>query len=206
MGGTYWEEVLNAQDFFGTSEKVYVRWLNVAPSDANFVYALASIQYYDQGILLKSTDGGDAWATSDSIIDGRGVCLAVDPYDPQKLYLGSWYSGMYRSTDGGSTWQAINNGFPTAFAVFRSIAIDPTNPQRIYVGMEGRIYQSNDGGDNWHQVGNILTMDGDIDRIAIDPTDPSNVYTAVWGEGVYKLIDAGYNNTVFVPLVLKNRP
>lgn len=183
-----WEEVLNAQDFLETTEKVYVRWLNVAPSDANYVYVLASITYYDQGILLKSVDGGDNWGKSNSVVDGSSVCLAVDPSNPQKLYVGSWYSGMYRSLDGGSTWQAINQGFPTIWAVFRSVAIDPTDTQHVYVGVGGQVYESTNGGDSWSQVGDTLTTERDVYRIAIDPTYPNNVYAAVWGEGVYRLV------------------
>ncbi len=187
MGGTYWVEVLNAQEFLGTSEKVYIRWLNISPSNSNYVYALASIHYYDQGILLRSTDGGDTWTKSNSIIDGIGVSLAVDPNNPLKLYLGSWYDGMYRSIDGGITWKSINNGFPTTFARFRSVAITPNNPQRIYASMNGTVYQSTDGGDSWIQLGNVLTTENDIYGIAIDPGNPSNIYAEVWGEGVYKL-------------------
>ena len=197
MGGINWEEVLNAQEFLGTSEKVYVRWLNVAPTDANLVVGLASVKYYDQGILLKSTDGGDTWAKSNSIVDGLGVCLAVDPQNSQKLYLGSWYSGMYRSPDGGSTWQEINNGLPTRWAKFRSVAIDPTDPQQIYIGVEGKIYHSADGGDSWNQLGSTLTTDGNIGRIAIDPTNPTTIYAAVSGEGAYKLI--GWAPHIIVP-------
>jgi photosystem II stability/assembly factor-like uncharacterized protein len=188
VGGTSWEQVLNAQEFLGTSEKVYIRWLTVAPSDADYVYALASIKYYDQGILLKSVDGGDTWTRSDSTVDGKSVCLAVDPHDPLRLYVGSWYSGMYRSKDGGSTWQAINNGLPTIWAVFRSVAIDPTDTQRVYTGVGGKVYQSTNGGDSWDQIGDTLPPDSDAYRIAIDPSNSNNIYAAVWGEGVYKLV------------------
>ena len=197
MGGTNWEEVLNAQDFLGTTEKVYIRWLNVAPSDANFVYGLASIKYYDQGILLKSTDGGDTWARSNSTIDGIGVSLAVDPQNPQRLYLGSWYSGMYRSTDGGTTWQEINDGLPTRWAKFYSVAVDPANPQHVYIALEGKIYRSADGGDSWNQLGDTLTTEGSIGRITVDPTNPTNIYATVSGEGVYKL--TGWAAHIIVP-------
>lgn len=192
MGGTEWAEVLNAQDFLDTSEKVYVRWLSVAPSNANVVYALASIQYYEHGTLLKSVDGGDTWAKFDSVVDGRGACLAVDPYDSEKLYVGSWYRGVYRSTDGGSTWQAINNGLPTIYTAFRSIAIDPTDTQRVYVGVGGQVYQSSDGGDSWSRLGGTLSTEGEVRRIVIDPANPETIYAAVYVEGVYELVRLAY--------------
>jgi photosystem II stability/assembly factor-like uncharacterized protein len=202
VSGTSWEEVLNSQEFLGTSEKVYVRWLTVAPSNSDFVYALASIKYYDQGILLISTDGGDTWRSSNSEVDGKSVCLAVDPHDPLKLYVGTWYSGVYRSNDGGSTWQPINTGLPSPWAVFRSIAIDPSDTQHIYLGVAGQVYQSTNGGDSWDQVGGALTATSDANRIAIAPTDPDGVYAAVWGEGVYKLTELGFK--IRLPLLLKN--
>jgi len=185
-----------------------MRWLNIAPSDANRIYVLASIKYYDQGILLRSADGGNSWEVSGSTMDGEGVCLAVDPHDPDLLYLGSWhgawYGGMYRSTDGGSTWQTITTGLPATSGVFRSIAIDPTDPQRIYAGMNGQVFGSNNGGGRWHQIGNTLTTveAHDLLRIAVDPTDPDNLYAAVWGEGVYKLERSlGYD--VHLPVVVR---
>ena len=186
MGGTQWQEVLNAQTFLGTSEKVYMRWLNVAPSDADHVYVLASIRYYDQGILLQSADGGDTWARSNSVVDGRGVCLAVDPTDSQRLYLGSWYRGVYRSGDGGATWESINDGLPTAWAVYRSIAVDPSDAQHVYLSVGGAVYHSVDGGDGWSQLGDAVTTGGEVDRVVVDPTDSNIVYALVYGEGVYK--------------------
>ena len=113
MSGTSWTEVLNAPSFFGTSEKVYVRWLNVSPN-GNTVYALASIKYYDQGILLKSTNGGNSWFRTNSTVDGQGISLAIDPTNSNTLYLGTW-NGVYRSEDGGYTWQSINNGLPSSW-------------------------------------------------------------------------------------------
>lgn len=189
MGGTKWEEVLNAQEYLNTTEKVYIRWLNAAASSADRIYALASIQYYDHGILLKSSDGGNTWAKSNSEIDGRGVCLAVDPTNHLRLFLGSWYRGVYRSLDGGSTWRAVNNGLP-AGAYVRAVAIDPSDPQRIYIGTQGRVYLSNNGGDAWSQVADELSSENDVLRIAIDPSNPESVFAAVYGEGVYRLLDS----------------
>jgi photosystem II stability/assembly factor-like uncharacterized protein len=184
VGGTQWEEVLNSQEFFGTTEKVYIHWIEVAPSDANRVYALASIQYYSQGILLRSFDGGDTWSRSNSIVDGHGACLAVDPHNPLRIYVGTWYRGVYRSTDGGSTWQAINHGLPTSWAPFMAVAVDPTNSQRVYLGMEGAVYYSGNGGDSWIRVANVLSTEDRVSRIAIDPQDPRNIYAAVgWSDG-----------------------
>jgi photosystem II stability/assembly factor-like uncharacterized protein len=188
VGGTHWEEVLNAQEFFHTTEKVYVHWIEVAPSDASVVYALPSIKFYHHGILLVSTDAGNTWAASSSVVDGRGACLAVDPHDARTLYVGTWYRGVYRSRDGGATWQAINDGLPTTSAPFLAVAVDPSNPQRIYLGVEGSVYYSANRGDQWRQLAQALTTDYYVTNIAIDPQDPRNVYATTGWDGAFRLL------------------
>jgi hypothetical protein len=176
VGGDYWTEVLNAKTFFNTSEKVYMSHMNIDPSNADNVYVLASIKYYYQGILLKSTDGGDTWSKFDSNVDGKLACLTVDPNDPQTLYAGAWYDGVYRSRDGGETWQPINNGLPTIWAPFYSVAIDPTNTQHIYVTVDNSVYHSTDSGGSWSPMGPSITSEDKLDLITIDPNNPGNVY------------------------------
>ena len=71
--------------------------------------------------------------------------------------------------------------------------------------MNRQVFQSNNGGGRWHQIGNTLTTTEahEVLRIAVDPTDSDNVYAAVWGEGVYKL-QRVVGQSIYLPLVLKN--
>ncbi len=120
-------------------------------------------------------------------------------------------SGIYRSSDGGKTWQLV--GLTNSGAIGR-IAIDPTNPQRIFAAVAGQlynhggergVYESTDGGSNWTQV---LAGDNDTTGavdLAIDPTNPNRIFTAMWdhlrepdlrtyggvGSGVYRSTDGG---------------
>lgn len=181
MGGANWTEVLNAKTFLNTSEKVYMSHLNIDSSNSDVIYVLASIEYYFHGILLKSTDGGSIWSKFDSNADGKLACLAIDPNDSQMLYAGTWYNGMYRSRDGGKIWEPINNGLPTTWAPFYSVAVDPTDTQHIYTGLGNRVYHSTDAGDSWSQIGNSLTAneEDDVQNITIDSAHPNNVFASV---------------------------
>jgi photosystem II stability/assembly factor-like uncharacterized protein len=88
--------------------------------------------------------------------------LAVDPKNPQVVYLGmdgdpdgpKKGGGLFKSTDGGRTWQQLPNQ-PGSRRVFHGLAVDPTEPKRLYwagVGDKGGLYRSEDGGMTWELV------------------------------------------------------
>lgn len=191
VGGTSWQEVLNGSTFLNTTEKVYVHFVEVAPSNPNLVYALASIYYYDQGILLISTDGGDTWRISNTVVDGKGASLAVDPHDPNTLYVGTWYDGVYRSRDGGNSFEAINSGLPSKYALVNALAIDPVDPNRVYLGVDSSVYFSANQGSHWTKLaedpipGNDIWTEG-VHKISIDPRHPAYVYICAHGDA-YRL-------------------
>ena len=120
-------------------------------------------------------------------------------------------AGIYRSLDGGATWQLV--GLTNSGAIGR-LAVDPTNPQHIFAAAAGQlynhggergVYESTDGGSTWTQV---LAGDNDTTGavdLAIDPSNPNRVFAAMWdhfrepdlrtyggvGSGVYRSIDGG---------------
>src|SRR6516225_7902247 len=84
-----------------------------------------------------------AWAQGPTIL-----ALAIDPATPTTLYAGTEGGGAFKSTDGGDSWTAINNGL-TNLSV-RALAIDPCTPMNIYAGtFGGGAFKSTDGGDSW---------------------------------------------------------
>jgi hypothetical protein len=189
----------------------------VDPVAADTIYIAAAT-----GGVWKSTDKGanftSIWPTSNTqsmgalVITSTGTLFAgtgeANPGGGSLTYGGS---GIYRSTDGGTTWQQV--GLTNSGAIGR-LAVDPTNPQHLFAAVAGQlylhggergVYESNDGGTTWVQV---LAGDNDTTGavdLAIDPTNPNRVFAAMWdhlrepdlrtyggvGSGVFRSIDGG---------------
>jgi photosystem II stability/assembly factor-like uncharacterized protein len=93
---------------------------------------------------------------------GAARALAVDPKDPNLVYLGidgdphdgKAGGGIFKSTDGGRTWKQMPNQ-PGSRRVFFGLAVDPTDSRRIYwagCGSRGGLYRSDDSGESWQHV------------------------------------------------------
>ncbi len=137
---------------------------------------------------------------------GRLDAVAGIPGDPKTIYLGHASGGLWKSTDGGLTFESsFEAGSSSAIG---AIAIDPRNPNRVYVGTgEGfprntadygdGIWASDDAGRRWRTLG--LADSGSIAKLAIDPADSRIVLAAAMGHefapggerGIYRSTDAG---------------
>ena len=137
--------------------------------------------------VYKSSDGGATWSLIDTGISGLtgnavAYCtqIAVDPVNPQQLYLatqvggfqggtgargGSSLSGLYTSADGGAHW---TQNLPTL--AFADVVIDPSNDQNVYAGN----YVSNDTGATWAPIAGADT------RLTVIALDPANSQV-MWG-------------------------
>ena len=119
-----------------------------APSAPNIVYAGCT----GQG-TYRSDDDGATWHAipfvTNSPLDGGAKALAVDPGDPDVVFdvCGNcwWMGGIWRTTDGGQTWQNVATMPTLGF----SVAIDPDDPEHIVVGTTNGVVVSRDGGDPW---------------------------------------------------------
>ena len=131
---------------------------------------------------------------------GTIVAAAIDPSNPQVIFVGSFGSGVFKSTDGGNTWFSVNRGL--ANLNIYSLAIDPVNTNNIYAGTyQSQVYKSVDGGNNWSWSGSGMQDQAIVYSMAIDPITPSMLYAATrgvsnggnnpWNGVVYKSIDAG---------------
>jgi photosystem II stability/assembly factor-like uncharacterized protein len=142
--------------------------LSVHPFRANVVYSAVS----GNGIL-KSIDGGVTWSPTAPLLHASAV--AADGSAPSTVWAGASIPGrttpsgaLYRSDDGGSTWQPLSHG---SVGGIQEIAIDPGDSSRVYVAA-GNVAFTVDGGGTWHTHflgANILT-------VAIDPVTPTTIY------------------------------
>ncbi len=139
-------------------------------------------------------------------IGGRVTDIALDPADSNRVFVASAAGGVFRTTDGGASWQEI---FQNAGALaIGDIALDPLDPQVLWVGTGesnsssygfpgNGVWKSDDGGDSWQAMG--LDSSGYIGRIVIDPTDSQRLWVAALGRlystggqrGVYYSPDGG---------------
>lgn len=137
-----------AIEFDGT-----VRSLAVDPQDPTRVFAGA-----DVGMCLSS-DGGAHFARIDSPMNGQTVwSIAIDPVNPKRIYAGTGAPSramMYRSVDGGTSWQRLGVELPEfCQGVNRprilTVTVNPDVPAEVWFGVEeGGAWRSRDGGDTW---------------------------------------------------------
>lgn len=139
-------------------------------------------------LVIISEDGGKTYTattkglpkeriTANTMWDrGYARALAVDPTNPQIVYLGidgdasgsKPGGGIFKSEDGGHSWNQLPNQ-PASRRVYYGLVVDPTNPQRIYWGAcadKGGVYRSEDGGRSWEHV---LTRDQWIFNLHVTP-------------------------------------
>lgn len=168
-----------------------------------------------QGIY-QTTNGGDSWELKGLEKTERIGRIELHPDNPDILYVAAlghlWDSneerGVYRSVDGGDSWEKVL--YKNEHTGGADLSIDPENPEIIYAAMwnhrrwpdffrtggEGSgLYKSEDGGDSWVQLTNGLPADS-VGRIAVDvsPANPNMVYTVVEAKeegGLYKSYDKG---------------
>ncbi len=217
--GRTWKPIFDSQPIASIGA------LAVAPSDSNVIYAgsgeadMRSSISYGNG-MYKSTDGGKTWAhigLEDSRQIGR---IVVDPRDSNKVFvaaLGHAYGpnqerGVFRSKDGGKSWQKILFHDEKTGAI--DLAFEPGNsktilaalwqtrrpPWSIYPPSNGPgsgLYRSSDGGDHWERVtGQGLPSEG-LGRIGIAfaPSNPRRIYLIVDAKegGLYRSDNGGQN-------------
>lgn len=122
--------------------------------------------------------------------------LVVDPNDPNTLYAGPAFAGVFKTADGGNTWVHSDNGFPLSSPV-TSFAIDPGNSSVLYAtGFDG-LFKSLDGGASWQPSGRGLPDDV-VWSVVIDRQNPMVLYAGTFDfdlafppGGVFKSINAG---------------
>ncbi len=197
----------------------------VAPSSPNVIYVASGEGLHRPDLsvgngIYRSSDAGKTW-THLGLRDGLQIpALAIDPRDPNRVFaavLGHPYGpneerGLFRSIDGGQTWQKVIYKNENTGA--SDVEIDPSNPDVIYASMwevregpwedgnevngtGGGLFKSTDGGITWHPLTNGLPKDLAQIYVAIAPTDPRRLYATIGAASgalsVYRSDDAGEN-------------
>jgi len=176
----------------------HVRNIAVDPLDPRIMYAALQV-----GHMIKTTDGGATWKLLDKQLDADVHPVRLDPSDPSHIMVatgGHDYrlgkapgKALYRSADGGESWQPMGASFAQEYSV--PLVIHPTNPKVAFAGLangtpgawrrptgaEGVIVRTMDGGDSWQEVGAEVPEASQrmAIGIAIDPVEPSNLYAAL---------------------------
>lgn len=137
---------------------------------------------------------------------GRMLCIVWHPTNTNIIYAGSASGGLWKTTNGGSSWFPLTDDLPSL--AVGTVALDPTNPNIVYIGTgEGAfnvdavfgagVFKSTDGGSTWNSTGLNWTQSQKrcINKIVIDPTNPQTVYAACgrysYDGGVYKSTNGG---------------
>jgi photosystem II stability/assembly factor-like uncharacterized protein len=90
-----------------------------------------------------------------------GVCLAVDPQNPGRLFLGTYGSGIYRTIDGGESWKQVNYGLGEEMPLWiKDMAVDPHHPELVYAVSQvpGGVWRSTDSGDTWEFIASAIPL------------------------------------------------
>ena len=161
--------------------------------------------------IYRSLDGGATW---DRVLykdeNTGGSAVVLDPSNPQVVYAGLWEArlgpwedrneyngtggGLFKSTDGGTTWQRLSAGLPANLAQI-NLSVAPSRPQRLYatVGTSESgdyssaaglgVFRSDDAGESWTRITTdprpaLRIGGGDLAIPRVDPTNPDVVYVA----------------------------
>jgi photosystem II stability/assembly factor-like uncharacterized protein len=176
----------------------------VDPSDPNTVYvgALGNTHapQQERGVF-KTTDGGKTWARVLFVDEHTGCSdLSIDPQHPNILYAAMWQvsfktwqlnsggpgSGIFRSKDGGKTWERLSHGLPggQVHPVGKtSVDVAYSQPNVVYALIEAKdpgLYRSDDGGDTWRLVftsHSLAQRASYYTRVRVSTGDPNDVFT-----------------------------
>jgi photosystem II stability/assembly factor-like uncharacterized protein len=173
----------------------------IHPENSDIVFAGALGHLWnpnpERGVY-KTTDGGKTWQNVLFVDENTGCAdITINPENPEILYCAMWDfrrlpytfrsggkgSGLYRSTDGGNTWQKLIKDLPENETGRISVAVSPVNPSMVYALIEARekggLYRSDDNGDSWKLSNSSKAMTERpfyFSCIIPDPVDTNKVY------------------------------
>jgi photosystem II stability/assembly factor-like uncharacterized protein len=149
--------------------------------------------------LSKSWDGGRNWSVLGYYPISSFLCMAIDPKNPQVLYVADEALGLFKSSDGGWTYESIQNGLGTARTL--SLAVDPVHPQIVYAGTDEGIFRSVDGGAHWEPFNDGLPLLAKTIRtLVVDPKSSGTLYAGTHALGAFRAGEAAKGPTVLLAI------
>jgi photosystem II stability/assembly factor-like uncharacterized protein len=205
--GRTWQNV-------GLRDTRHIGRVIVHPTNPDVVFVAALGHAYgpnEERGVFRSTDGGKSWQKVLYRDDKSGaIDVTFDPNNPRILFATLWQvqrtpwslvsggpgSGLYKSTDGGSTWKKVEgNGFATGALGRLGVAVSPADSNRVYALVEaenGGLFRSDDGGENWSRVNGDYDLRGRpwyYTHVFADPGNAEVVYVMTFG--FYRSVDGG---------------
>ena len=191
----------------GLADAQQIGNISIDPTDENRVFAAVLGHPYGANAtrgVYRTTDGGQHW---EKVLyknqDTGAIQVTIDPNNPQVVYADLWQaqegpwenaawqgaeSGLYKSTDGGTTWRKLTQGLPTfeRQGVGRiGFCIAPSDSRRMYATVDaperGGVYRSDDAGESWRLIDDDPRLWGrgsDFAEIKVHPTNPDIIFIA----------------------------
>ncbi|HEX4666268.1 MAG TPA: hypothetical protein VH207_06675 [Chthoniobacterales bacterium] len=206
-GGRNWRNV-------GLRDTRHIGALIVHPNNPDIVFVAAIGHAYgpnaERGVF-RTNDGGNTWTKVLYKDENTGaIDIVFDPHNPNTLFAALWQvrrqpwffssggegSGLYRSTDGGTTWQQLKgHGLPDGILGRIGVTVSGADSDRVYAiieAKEGGIFRSEDGGENWTKMSDDLRFRQRawyFSKVYADPRAADTLY--VLNTGLFRSVDGG---------------
>src|ERR1700688_147276 len=159
--------------------------ISIDHQDPKRIYVSAwSVSSQQIGEIFRTKDGGRNWETLPAM-HGKSIrALAMFKADSRILVAGA-LDGVYRSNNGGDTWERMSPANSSEIKNIESIAVDPKDPNTVYAGTWHLAWKTTDAGANWQHINKGMIDDSDVFSVIVDHDNPSVVFASACS-GIYK--------------------